>query len=188
MDVLPPQNRGWIEIITGTMFGGKSTELLRRLERALIAGQEVIAFSKDSRFKKGHITTHTDHSLKGHFVENSGELDQILEENPLVRVIGIDEIQFFDEGLVKVCRKWALKGKRIVCAGLDQDFRCNPFETTTGLMAEAEYISKMLAICTECGSPALRNHLNVESKDRIVEGAGDLYTALCRNCYFNDQE
>jgi thymidine kinase len=165
------------------MFGGKSTELLRRLERALIANQDVVAFSKDARYEKGAITTHTEQSLTGHYVESAEDVDRLLSENRTVEVVGIDEVQFFDTDLVEVCRSWALAGKRIICAGLDQDFRKEPFETTLGLMAEAEYVSKMLAICTRCGNPALRNHLKVESSSRIVEGSGDLYEALCRQCY-----
>jgi len=182
MDVLPT-NKGWIEVVIGTMFGGKSTELLRRLERALIANLEVIAFSKDSRFRKGSITTHNEMALKGHYVENAAEMHAILEENPTVDVIGIDEIQFFGELLVPVCRTWALAGKRIVCAGLDQDHRGDPFETTMALVSEAEYVQKMLAICCKCGTPAVKNHLKVKSESRIVEGTGDLYEALCRDCH-----
>jgi thymidine kinase len=183
MDIHPSQNRGWIEVVTGTMFGGKSTELLRRMERALIAHQDVIAFSKDTRFEKGAITTHSEHSLTGHYVETAQDIDRILSDNATIQVIGIDEIQFFDQDLVDVCRDWALAGKRIICAGLDQDYHGEPFETTLGLIAEAEYVDKFLAICTKCGNPAVRNHLKITSDSRIVEGAGDLYEALCRNCF-----
>lgn len=182
-DIAPRPNRGWIEVITGTMFGGKSTELLRRLERALIAKQDVIAFSKDTRFRRGTITSHSDLTLQGHFVENATEIDRILDENPNVHVIGIDEIQFFGMDLIDICSKWALRGKRIICAGLDQDFKTKPFETVVGMAAEAEYVDKFLAICTRCGGPALRNHLKIPSETRIVEGSGDLYEALCRYCY-----
>lgn len=183
MDILPARDRGWIEVITGTMFGGKSTELLRRLERALIANQKVMAFSSDSRFEPGAITTHTEATLSGHYVEDAISLASILMQNKDVEVIGIDEVQFFDAELVTVCRYWASRGKRIICAGLDQDYEGVPFDTTLALMAEAEYVQKMLAICSHCGNPAVRNHLKIESESRILEGAGDLYEALCRNCY-----
>lgn len=177
------QREGKIEIVIGTMFGGKSTELLRRLERALRARQDVIVFSKDSRYVKGYVTTHTEMVMKGHFVNDSGELDAILEQNPDVDVVGIDEIQFFDLDIVAVCNKWALRGKRIICAGLDQDYDARPFETTIAMVAQAEEVQKVLAICTKCGKDAVRNHLKVRAESRIMEGASDLYEALCRRCY-----
>lgn len=172
-----------LEVITGTMFGGKSTELVRRLERAMIAGQKVAAFSKDTRYSKGSVTTHSGRALKGIYVETSAEIDDYLEKNPNTQVIGIDECQFFDSNLIEVCSKWAGRGVRVIVAGLDQDFRTKPFEITLALMAEAETIDKLLAICTRCGKDAIRNHLNVQVEDRIYEGGEGSYEALCRVCF-----
>lgn len=181
-----PQPRGWIELITGTMFGGKSTELVRRLERSLIAGQRTIAFSRDSRFNTDSITTHSGRSIDAIFVEGVTDIEKYLTLHPDTKVIGIDEVQFFDRSLSDLCHNLALKGMRVICAGLDQDYNGIPFETTTALMVEAEEVIKMPAICTSCGAPAIRNHLKIEQKDRIIEGAEESYEALCRFCYVKE--
>lgn len=185
MDIFPmhPRGRGWLEVITGTMFGGKSTELLRRLERAALANQSVVAFSRDTRYQAGAITTHQDRALQGHYAQSAEDVHGILLAHPDCDVVGIDEVQFFDKDLVDVCRHWALRGKRVIAAGLDQDYRGVPFDTTLALMAEAEYVEKRLAVCCRCGAPAVRNHIKIAAVSRIMEGAGDLYEALCRHCF-----
>ena len=184
MNAPQPQPKGSIEVITGTMFGGKSTELLRRLERSLIAGQEVLAFSRDQRFGTGCITTHSNVTLDAHTVESVDQIKEVvLEHEPEVEVVGIDEVQFFDQNLVSYCDQLALEGKRVICAGLDQDYEAQPFETTIGLITEAEYVDKMSAICVSCGSLAVRNRLKKHEEGRIIEGAEESYEALCRSCY-----
>ena len=178
-----PQPTGSVEVITGTMFGGKSTELLRRLERSLIAGQKVLAFSRDRRFGTGCITTHSNISLEAHTVENVTQIKDVVKEHPDAEVIGIDEVQFFDRKLVKYCDQLALEGRRVICAGLDQDYEAKPFETTIGLITEAEYVDKMSAICVSCGSLAVRNRRKTSDEVKILEGAEEQYEALCRSCY-----
>ena len=176
-------NLGWIEVICGSMFSGKSEELIRRLRRAQIARQRVQIFKPklDNRYAEDHIVSHSEMKIKSQLVTNAGEILDLLEDR--TQVIGIDEGQFFDLGLADVCNKLADSGKRVIVAGLDQDFRGRPFDPMPQLLAIAEYITKTLAICVRCGAQANRTQRLVENSDRLLVGAGGDYEARCRLCF-----
>jgi thymidine kinase len=174
---------GWIEVICGSMFSGKSEELIRRLRRAQIARQRVQIFKPklDSRYAEDHIVSHSEMKMKSQLVTNAREITDSLDGR--TQVIGVDEGQFFDLELVNVCNKLADSGKRVIVAGLDQDFRGRPFDPMPQLLAIAEYITKTLAICVRCGAPANRTQRLVESSDRLLVGASGAYEARCRLCF-----
>src|SRR6185503_6688944 len=176
-------NLGWIEVICGSMFSGKSEELIRRLRRAQIARQRVQIFKPklDSRFSEDHIVSHSEMKIKSQLVGQAREIVHLLDGR--TQVIGIDEGQFFDMDLVYVCNKLADSGKRVIVAGLDQDFRGKPFDPMPQLLSIAEYITKTLAICVRCGAPANRTQRLVESSDRLLVGASGAYEARCRLCF-----
>ncbi|HEY2379855.1 MAG TPA: thymidine kinase [Terriglobia bacterium] len=176
-------NLGWIEVICGSMFSGKSEELIRRLRRAQIARQRVQIFKPkvDDRFSEDHIVSHSDMKIKSQLVTRPREILDLLDGR--TQVIGIDEGQFFDLDLVYVCNKLADTGKRVIVAGLDQDFRGKPFDPMPQLLAIAEYITKTLAICVRCGAPANRTQRLVENSDLLLVGATDAYEARCRLCF-----
>lgn len=174
-----------IELIIGTMFGGKTTELVSRLDRCSFARQRVVLFSMDNRKDGSLVETHSGSKTVAIKVESSKEVEEILGKIPDVDVVGIDEIQFFDKGIVQVCHRLALKGVRVITAGLDQDYKGNPFETTLLMVAEAERVDKLTAVCIRCGRDALRNYRLGKSIERIVQGGGDQYIALCRECFEN---
>ncbi|MSP65044.1 MAG: thymidine kinase [Ignavibacteria bacterium] len=175
-------NSGWIEVISGCMFSGKTEELIRRLRRAQIAKQNVIIFKPiiDNRYSNNNIVSHSEQSLSSTVVETADEIFNLSQNS---QVVGIDEGQFFKGDLVSVCIKLADLGKRIIVTGLDQDYRGVPFEPIPQLLAVAEYITKTLAICVVCGNPASRTQRTSNSKERIVVGAKDLYEARCRSCH-----
>jgi thymidine kinase len=182
MDV-PRTRTGWIEVITGSMFSGKSEELIRRLRRAQIARQKVQIFKPafDNRFGDHHIVSHSDMRMASENVANSRALlAQVAED---AEVVGIDEAQFFDADLPAVCNELANKGKRVIVAGLDQDYLGKPFEPVPQLLAIAEYITKTLAICVVCGNPANHTQRLVASQDRVLLGAQGTYEARCRRCF-----
>lgn len=174
---------GCIEVITGSMFSGKSEELIRRLRRAQIARQRVQIFKPiiDGRYSQEHIVSHSDMRIDAELVESAAEIIDKL--NPRTEVIGVDEGQFFDASLVDVCTQLANTGKRVIIAGLDTDFLGKPFEPMPQLLAIAEYITKTLAICMRCGSPANQTQRLVASKDRVVVGGAGAYEARCRRCF-----
>jgi thymidine kinase len=176
-------NLGWIEVICGSMFSGKSEELIRRLRRAQIAKQRVQIFKArlDSRFSEDHIVSHSDMKIKSQLVSRAADILEMLDTR--TQVVGIDEGQFFDLELVSVCNKLADMGKRVIIAGLDQDYRGRPFDPMPQLLAVAEYITKTLAICMLCGAPANRTQRIVDSADRVLVGATDSYEARCRLCF-----
>ena len=176
-------NLGWIEVICGSMFSGKSEELIRRLRRAQIARQRVQIFKPklDNRYCEDHIVSHSEMKIRSQLVSQPREILELLDGR--TQVIGIDEGQFFDLHLVDVCNKLADTGKRVIVAGLDQDFRGNPFDPMPQLLAVAEYITKTLAICVRCGAPANRTQRLVENPDRLLVGATDAYEARCRLCF-----
>ena len=176
-------NLGWIEVICGSMFSGKSEELIRRLRRAQIARQRVQIFKPkvDNRFSEDHIVSHSDMKIKSQLVTQPREILDLLDGR--TQVIGIDEGQFFDMDLVDVCNKLADAGKRVIVAGLDQDYRGKPFDPMPQLLAIAEYITKTLAICVRCGAPANRTQRLVENTDLLLVGATDTYEARCRLCF-----
>lgn len=174
-----PSGAGWIEVITGCMFSGKTEELLRRLERARIARLPVVVIKPrvDTRYAEDEVVSHGRARIRCVPVANAGEvLDQVGD----AKVVGIDEAQFFDEGLVDVVETLAGDGLRVIVAGLDLDFRGRPFEPMPALMARAEYVDKMLAVCTVCGAPASRSQRMVGRGDRVLLGAQDHYEARCR--------
>lgn len=176
-------NLGWIEVICGSMFSGKSEELIRRLRRAQIAKQRVQIFKPkvDSRFSDDHIVSHSDMKMKSQLVVNAAEIPELVDGR--TQVIGIDEAQFFDLDLVGVCNRLADMGKRIIVAGLDQDYRGRPFDPMPQLLSIAEYITKTLAICVRCGAPANRTQRTVNNAERVLVGATDSYEARCRLCF-----
>jgi len=174
---------GWIEVIAGSMFSGKSEELIRRLRRAQIARQKVQIFKPlvDDRFSEDHIVSHSEMRIASRTVRGSGELLTLVEDD--TNVVGIDEGQFFDAGLPAACNTLADRGKRVIVAGLDQDYLGRPFEPMPQLLAIAEYITKTLAICVVCGDPANHTQRLVASSDRVLVGASGLYEARCRRCF-----
>jgi len=174
---------GWLEVVTGSMFSGKSEELIRRLRRAQIARQKVQIFKPavDNRFEEGHITSHSAMKIPSDNVRSSRELLELVE--PDTEVVGIDEGQFFDAELPAVCNTLADRGMRVIVAGLDQDYLGKPFEPMPQLLAIAEYITKTLAICMVCGGPANHTQRLVASRERVLVGAGDSYEARCRHCF-----
>jgi thymidine kinase len=184
MDIVrkEPQH-GWIEVVTGSMFSGKSEELIRRLRRAQIARQKVQIFKPlvDDRYGDDHIVSHSDMRIASRAVRSSDELLQLVDDD--TEVIGIDEGQFFDMNLPAICNTLANRGKRVIVAGLDQDYLGRPFEPMPQLLAIAEYITKTLAICVVCGNPANHTQRLVASSDRVLVGASGMYEARCRHCF-----
>ena len=183
MDVTQPQHGGWIEVITGSMFSGKSEELIRRLRRAQIARRKTQIFKPrfDSRYADSHIVSHSDMRIGSDNVSSSKDLLSMVEAD--TEVVGIDEGQFFDQDLPAVCNELAGRGKRVIVAGLDQDYLGKPFEPMPQLLAIAEYITKTLAICMVCGGPANHTQRLVVSSDRVLLGAQGTYEARCRRCF-----
>ncbi|MBI4548706.1 MAG: thymidine kinase [Ignavibacteriae bacterium] len=182
-----PKDTGWIEVITGCMFSGKTEELIRRLRRAEIAKQKVMIFKPkiDTRYSASHIVSHNDQSLVSNIIDNPKEILKLATD---AQVIGIDEGQFFPSDLVNVCEQLASMGKRVIVAGLDQDYRGKPFEPMPQLLAIAEYITKTLAICMVCGNPADRTQRITKQQERVVVGARDIYEARCRKCFISPVE
>jgi thymidine kinase len=183
MDVVRQPNQGWIEVIVGSMFSGKSEELIRRLRRAQIARQKVQIFKPviDRRYSDDHIVSHSEMRIESCAVPSSRALlDKVA---PDTEVVGIDEGQFFDQELPMICDTLADQGKRVIVAGLDQDYLGKPFEPMPQLLAIAEYITKTHAICMVCGNPANHTQRLVASGDRVLVGAQGLYEARCRRCF-----
>ncbi|HEY6188701.1 MAG TPA: thymidine kinase [Pyrinomonadaceae bacterium] len=174
---------GWIEVIAGSMFSGKSEELIRRLRRARIARQKVQVFKPviDERYSHDHIVSHSEMRHESSTVETAAELRAKVE--PGTEVVGIDEGQFFDNELVTVANELAQRGLRVIIAGLDQDYTGKPFEPMPQLLAIAEYITKTHAICVRCGQPANYSQRTFESEERVAVGAGGMYEARCRRCF-----
>jgi thymidine kinase len=183
MDIPSPTSTGWIEVITGSMFSGKSEELIRRLRRAQIARQKVQIFKPqvDSRYGEDHIISHSEMRIPS---ENLTFARDLLDRvKPDTEVVGIDEGQFFDAELPAVCNTLASQGKRVIVAGLDQDYLGKPFEPMPQLLAIAEYITKTRAICMVCGAPANHTQRLVARSERVVVGGQGTYEARCRKCF-----
>ncbi|MAT55281.1 MAG: thymidine kinase [Bacteroidetes bacterium] len=176
------QRSGWIEVICGSMFSGKTEELIRRLKRARIANQKVEIFKPqlDKRYDEKKVVSHDANSIKAIPIEHSSILLELTEN---ISVVGIDEAQFFDEQLPEICQALALKGKRIIVAGLDMDFRGRPFGPMPALLAVAEYITKVHAICPHCGNLATHSYRLTEEDDTVLLGEKDRYEPRCRTCY-----
>jgi thymidine kinase len=176
-------NMGWIEVICGPMFSGKSEELIRRLRRAEIARQRVQIFKPiiDQRYANSEIVSHSDLRIEADLVKKGAE---ILDRVDLrTEVVGIDEAQFLGTELVEVAQRLADMGKRVIIAGLDTDYLNRPFEPVPQLMTVAEEVTKLLAICVRCGNPAKHTQRLVASEERILVGAHGTYEARCRRCY-----
>ncbi len=174
---------GWVEVIVGSMFSGKSEELIRRLNRASIARQKVQVFKPiiDARYSQEEIASHSGRKHLSHPVTTADEL--MKQIRPDTQVVGIDEGQFFDAGIVDAVNELANSGKRVIVAGLDQDYTGKPFEPMPQLLCIAEYITKIHAICVKCGSTANYTQRTVESEERVEVGASDKYEARCRTCF-----
>ncbi len=183
MDVSHRAGAGWIEVVAGSMFSGKSEELIRRLRRAQIAKRKVQIFKPriDTRYSNDHITSHSAMQIDAENVTTSRELLERVAAD--TEVVGIDEAQFFDVELPAVCTTLADQGRRVIVAGLDQDYLGKPFEPIPQLLAIAEYITKTLAICMVCGAPANHTQRLVASSERVLVGAGGTYEARCRHCF-----
>lgn len=173
---------GWIEVICGSMFSGKTEELIRRLKRARIARQSVEIFkpSVDTRYSGEDVVSHDENSIHCTPVQSAS---QILLLATGYDVIGIDEAQFFDDELANVCNQLADSGARVIVAGLDMDYTGKPFGPLPALMATAEYVDKVHAVCIECGGLAQYSHRTVDMEGQVVLGETDRYEPLCRHCY-----
>lgn len=178
---------GWIEVVCGSMFSGKTEELIRRLRRAQIAKQKVAIFKPmiDVRYSEDHIVSHNQQKIPSIAVEKAEDILKYVKD---AHVLGIDEAQFFDASLVMVCRQLAESGRRVIVAGLDKDYRGIPFEPIPQLLCEAEYITKTLAICMKCGNPASYTQRITKSNERVLLGATDSYEARCRSCFEAPEE
>ncbi|TVQ93852.1 MAG: thymidine kinase [Deltaproteobacteria bacterium] len=174
-----PAGTGWIEVITGCMFSGKTEELIRRLVRAQIARQRVLVFkpATDTRYAREDVVTHAGRRLACQPIARASEIPRYVQD---AQVVGVDEAQFFDRDLVEVCNRLADEGRRVIVAGLDQDFQGRPFEPIPELLAVAEYITKNLAVCMVCGAPADRSQRLDPSEAQVLLGATDIYEARCR--------
>ncbi|OGU72466.1 MAG: thymidine kinase [Ignavibacteria bacterium RBG_16_34_14] len=182
-----PGETGWIEVIAGCMFSGKTEELIRRLRRAQIAKQNVKIFKPkiDARFSNNSIVSHSEQSLPSILID---DINEVIESAKDAKVIGIDEAQFFSSDIVNICNTLANNGKRVIVAGLDQDYKGIPFEPMPQLLAIAEYITKTLAICVVCGNPADKTQRKTSSSERVIVGASDIYEARCRKCHYIPNE
>lgn len=176
-------NMGWIEVIVGPMFSGKSEELIRRLRRAEIARKRVQIFKPviDNRYSTNGIVSHSGLEIPSDSVVDADEI--VHKVNLLTEVVGIDEAQFLGPGLVTVCQSLAQAGKRVIVSGLDMDYLGRPFEPMPTLLTVAEEITKLLAICIRCGNPAVHTQRLVHSDELIVVGAKGMYEARCRRCF-----
>ena len=178
-----PKDIGWIEVICGSMFSGKTEELIRRIKRAVYGKQRVQVFKPklDDRYDETQVVSHSQLKLVSTPIERAEEIFYHLSID--TQVIGIDEVQFFGPEVVQVCEALANKGLRVICAGLDQDYQGRPFEPMPQLLAVAEYVTKELAICVVCGNPANRSQRLDSRGERVVVGAAGAYEARCRKCH-----
>ncbi|MBK8563763.1 MAG: thymidine kinase [Saprospiraceae bacterium] len=176
------QRNGWIEVICGSMFSGKTEELIRRLKRAKIANQKVEIFKPkiDTRYDEVKVVSHDENFILAVPIEHS---KRILELTDGISVVGIDEAQFFDAELTEVCQQLALAGKRVIVAGLDMDFKGRPFGPMPNLLAVAEYITKVHAICQHCGNLATHSFRLANDPGQVMLGEKESYEARCRSCY-----
>lgn len=180
---------GWIEVICGSMFSGKTEELIRRIHRAQIARQKVQVFKPaiDQRYSEGAVASHNGLQTHAIPVNSAAELRELVD--PAATVIAIDEVQFFDASVVALCQELAGQGKRVICAGLDMDFRGEPFGPIPQLLAVAEKVDKLQAICVVCGGPASRSQRLINGQPAhyddpiVLVGASEVYEARCRGCH-----
>ena len=183
---LAPFHWGCIEVVCGSMFSGKTEELLRRIKRARLARQQVQLFKPvvDDRYDAVKVVSHEGVGADALPVASAAELaERVLED---ARVVGIDEVQFFDEGIVAVCEALANRGVRVICAGLDQDYRGVPFGPMPSLMAVAEFVTKLHAVCSACGAEASRSQRLIAAEGQLFVGGAAAYEARCRRCFVAD--
>lgn len=181
---------GWIEVIAGSMFAGKTEELLRRVKRMEYAKKDVIVFKPkiDDRYSKDEVVSHNNRRIKSINISKASDIYQYISD-PLPYAIAIDEVQFLDNEVIDVCEKYADKGVRVIVAGLDKDFRGEPFGVMPLLLARAEYVTKLEAICQVCGAPATRTQRLINGKPASIDdpiilvGAKEQYEARCRHCH-----
>lgn len=185
MFIEPISRRGWIEVICGSMFSGKTEELIRRLKRARIANQKVEIFkpSIDTRYDDEKVVSHDSNTILSTPVENSQNILLLAQD---VDVVGIDEAQFFDENILMVCEELVKKDIRVIVAGLDMDFRGKPFGSMPQLLAIADYITKLHAICMKCGSIASISYRKTNQESQLLLGEKETYEPRCRKCYFEE--
>ncbi len=184
-----PINHGYIEVVIGPMYSGKSEELIRRLKRAKIAKQNVVVFKPiiDDRYSKEDVVSHSGYTINAIPIKNSSDIYDYIDDN--TQVVGIDEVQFFDENVVDIAIELADKGVRVIAAGLDMDFKGEPFGPTPRLLAIAEFVDKIQAICSVCGQPATRSQRLIDGEPAkydapiIQVGAVESYEARCRKCH-----
>lgn len=178
---------GSIEVVCGPMFSGKTEELIRRVKRAQIAKQRVQIFKPaiDTRYDKEDVVSHSSQAIKSEPVENA--VDILIRLKDSTRVVAIDEVQFFDENIITVVTKLAARGYRVICAGLDLDYRAQPFGPMPTLLALADEVMKIHSICTVCGAPATRSQRLSNQKERVLLGESDSYEARCRGHYQHDE-
>ncbi len=176
--------KGWMEVICGCMFSGKTEELIRRLKRVQIAGLKTEIFKPaiDVRYDINDIVSHDSHRIRSTPVDNCYNILLLASD---VDVVGIDEAQFFDAGIVDVLEQLMLRGTRVIVAGLDMDFAGKPFGPIPALLARAEYITKLHAICVKCGDIANYSYRKAKIDDQVLLGEKDVYEPRCRNCYYN---
>ena len=180
----PNKKKGWIEVVCGSMFSGKTEELIRRMKRAQFAKQNVEIFKPgvDNRYDEEKVVSHDANEIHSTPVPSSSNIPILATD---VDVVGIDEAQFFDDGLIAVCNQLANSGIRVIVAGLDMDFKGVPFGPMPGLMACAEYVTKVHAICMKCGDLANHSFRKGEQEELVLLGEVDQYEPLCRSCYNN---
>ena len=176
------QRSGWIEVICGSMFSGKTEELIRRLKRAVYANQTVTTFKPmlDTRYAADDVVSHDANKMTAIAVSNAQDIIELAHH---AQVVGIDEAQFFDAALPEVCQQLALGGKRVIIAGLDMDYKGVPFGPMPNLLAVAEYITKVHAICQRCGNLATHSYRLVDNDTRVMLGEKESYEPRCRACY-----
>lgn len=177
------ERRGWIEVICGSMFSGKTEELIRRLKRAKIAGLKVKIFKPavDTRFNQADVVSHDSNFIHSTPVANPPSILQLAKD---VDIVGIDEAQFFDAEIINVCEKLAFQGIRVIVAGLDMDYKGQPFGPMPQLLAIADFITKLHAICVRCGSLASISYRKSADKEQVFLGEQDIYEPRCRKCYY----
>lgn len=176
------EQRGWIEVVCGSMFSGKTEELIRRLKRAEFASQKILLVKPqiDDRYHKKNVVSHQGTSFDAITVEKSIDIIDLWKNE---KIVAIDEAQFFDNEIVNVCNQLAKKGVRVIVAGLDMDFQGVPFGPMPQLLSIAEYVTKVHAICVSCGNLAQFSHRTVKDKEQVLVGAVEQYKPLCRSCY-----
>jgi thymidine kinase len=178
-----PKDIGWIEVVCGSMFSGKTEELIRRIKRAVYGQQKVQVFKPklDTRYDESQVVSHSHNRVVSTPIERAEEVFRHLRTD--TQVVGIDEVQFLGPEIVAVCEALAGRGIRVICAGLDQDYQGKPFEPMPQLLAVAEYVTKELAICVVCGNPANRSQRIISRGERVLVGAAESYEARCRRCH-----